>query len=47
MVKSILKLLRQIQQKYGTSILFISHDLGVISNISDDILVMYRGEIAG
>ncbi len=43
--KSILALLKQIQQKYGTSIIFISHDLGVISNISDDILVMYKGKI--
>lgn len=43
--KSILELLKQIQQKYGTSIIFISHDLGVISNISDNILVMYKGEV--
>lgn len=43
--KSILDLLKQIQQKYGTSILFISHDLGVISNISDDVLVMYKGKV--
>ena len=43
--KSILELLKQIQKKYGTSIIFISHDLGVISNISDDIAVMYKGDI--
>lgn len=43
--KSILELLKQIQSKHGISIIFISHDLGVISNIADDILVMYKGEV--
>ena len=43
--KTILELLRSLQQKYGTSIIFISHDLGVISQVADDILVMYRGKV--
>lgn len=43
--KSILELLKQIQVKYGISIIFISHDLGVISQIADDILVLYNGDI--
>ena len=43
--KTILVLLRSLQQKYGTSIIFISHDLGVISQVADDILVMYRGKV--
>lgn len=43
--KSILELLKDIQKKFGTSIIFISHDLGVISNISDEILVMYKGNV--
>lgn len=43
--KAILELLKQIQSKYKMSIIFISHDLGIISNIADDILVMYQGEV--
>ena len=42
--KTILELLKSLQAKYGTSIIFITHDLGVISQIADDILVMYRGK---
>ena len=43
--KTILELLKSLQEKYGTSIIFITHDLGVISQIADDILVMYRGHM--
>ncbi|MBQ8702805.1 MAG: ABC transporter ATP-binding protein [Bacteroidales bacterium] len=43
--KTILVLLKQLQQKYGTAIIFITHDLGVISHVADDILVMYRGKM--
>ncbi len=43
--KTILELLKDIQKKYQMSIIFISHDLGVISQIADRVLVMYRGEI--
>ena len=43
--KTILDLLRQLQRRHGTSILFITHDLGVISQIADNILVMYRGHV--
>jgi len=43
--KSIIELLKNIQEKYKISIIFISHDLGVISQIADNILVMYKGEI--
>ena len=43
--KTILELLKQLQQKYGTSIIFITHDLGVISQIADRIMVMYRGKV--
>ncbi|MDR2196379.1 MAG: ABC transporter ATP-binding protein [Coriobacteriales bacterium] len=41
----ILRLLRQINQTDQTSILFISHDLGVINQICDQVLVMYAGRI--
>ena len=41
----ILKLLKQIQKKINTSIIFISHDIKVVANLADRILVMYAGEI--
>ena len=41
----ILKLLKQLHKKNGTSILFISHDLNVIKEICDRVIVMYQGEI--
>ncbi len=43
--KQILELLNDLQKKYGMSILFITHDLGVIADIADEVAVMYRGEI--
>jgi len=43
--KSILQLLKDLQLKYGMAILFITHDLGLISGIADDLLVMKNGEI--
>ena len=42
--KTILELLKSLQSKYGISIILITHDLGVISQIADRILVMYRGK---
>lgn len=41
----ILELLRMLQGEYGMSIILISHNLGVISEIADDICVMYAGRI--
>ncbi len=43
--KTILELLRSLQQKYHIGIIFITHDLGVIAQIADDVAVMYKGEI--
>ena len=43
--KTILDILRQLQKSHNISIIFITHDLGVISQIADDIAVMYHGEI--
>ena len=41
----ILDLLREIRDERGMSILFITHDLGVIADIADDVAVMFRGKI--
>ena len=43
--KEIIQLLKQLQQEEQMSILFISHDLALISEISDRVLVMYQGKI--
>lgn len=43
--KQILDLLADLQKKYGMSVLFITHDLGVIADIADEVVVMYRGDI--
>ncbi|SNZ03041.1 nickel transport system ATP-binding protein [Terribacillus aidingensis] len=41
----VLRLLEDIRSKYGTSILLISHDLGVISEMADHVIVMQNGQI--
>ena len=41
----ILDLLRDLQARLGMAILIITHDLGVIAEIADDVLVMYAGKI--
>ena len=43
--KSILELLKDLQEKTGMSIIFISHDLGVIAQIAHRVMVMYKGAI--
>ena len=43
--KTILSLLQEIRQSTGLSMIFISHDLGVISEVCDQVAVMYQGEI--
>ena len=42
----VLNLLQQHQRETGTSYVFISHDLGVVRYVSDDILVLYAGHVA-
>jgi peptide/nickel transport system ATP-binding protein len=39
----ILDLLKELQQEFGSAIIFITHDLGVIADMADDIMVMYAG----
>jgi peptide/nickel transport system ATP-binding protein len=41
----ILKLMNQLKNENGTSILFITHDLGVINEMADDVAVMYCGQV--
>ncbi|MBN1563057.1 MAG: ABC transporter ATP-binding protein [Anaerolineae bacterium] len=41
----ILDLLLDLQEEYGMSILFITHDLGVVAEIADDVAVMYMGRV--
>lgn len=41
----ILDLMKDLQKKIGTSIIFITHDLGVVAGMADRVAVMYAGEI--
>ena len=41
----ILKLMNDLRREHGTSILFITHDLGVIAQMADDVAVMYCGQV--
>jgi ABC-type dipeptide/oligopeptide/nickel transport system ATPase component len=41
----IMDLLLEIRERYGTAILLVSHDLGVIARMCDRIAVMYHGQI--
>ena len=41
----ILKLMNDLKKERGTSILFITHDLGVINQMADDVAVMYCGQV--
>lgn len=41
----ILQLMRTLQQENGTAILFITHDLGIVKEMADDVAVMYCGQV--
>src|SRR5687768_14759799 len=41
----ILDLIRKLKQETGTSVILITHDLGVVAGVTDDIIVMYAGNI--
>jgi oligopeptide transport system ATP-binding protein len=41
----ILELIRKLKQETGTSVILITHDLGVVAGMADDIIVMYAGKV--
>ena len=43
--KSILHLIKKLQVENGTAVIFITHDLGVVAEIADEVMVMYRGDL--
>ncbi len=43
--KTILRLIRELQEQSGMGVIFITHDLGVVAEIADKAVVMYQGEI--
>ena len=43
--KQILRLIRALQESHGTSVLFVSHDLGVVAKICDRLTVLYMGKV--
>ncbi|WP_245392180.1 ABC transporter ATP-binding protein [Salinicola halophyticus] len=43
--KQILKLINELQKRHGTSVLFITHDMGVVADIADRVCVMRDGEV--
>ena len=45
MQAKILSLLKELQQKLGMAVLLITHDLGVVANMADEVVVMYHGQI--
>ena len=43
--KTILHLMKELQEEYNMGILFITHDLGVVAELADEVIVMYKGKI--
>lgn len=43
--KKVLELIQDLQKEHETAVIFISHDLGVVQHLADDIMVMRKGEI--
>ena len=43
--KQILRLIRELQERHGTSVLFVTHDMGVVADIADRVAVMHNGRI--
>jgi dipeptide transport system ATP-binding protein len=43
--KQILRLIRDMQQRHGTALLFVTHDLGVVSKICQSLSILYAGKV--
>ncbi|MFW8595322.1 ABC transporter ATP-binding protein [Cribrihabitans neustonicus] len=43
--KQILRLIRQMQERHGTALLFVTHDLGVVSKVCQTMSVLYAGKV--
>jgi peptide/nickel transport system ATP-binding protein len=43
--KQILRLIRALGERHGTSVLFVTHDLGVVAQLCDSLSLLYRGRI--
>ena len=41
----VLKVMQDVQQEFGTAIILITHDLGVIADVADEVVVMYAGKV--
>lgn len=41
----VLDLMRKMKSEFGTAVIFITHDLGVVSEMADDVAVMYAGQV--
>ena len=41
----ILDLIRRLQKSFGMAVMFITHDMGVVAEIADDVIVMYHGKV--
>ncbi len=41
----ILKLIKDLQHELGMAVLMITHDLGVVANVAEEVVVMYHGEV--
>jgi peptide/nickel transport system ATP-binding protein len=41
----IIDLIRRLQNEHGMAVIFITHDMGVVAEIADDVLVMFRGKV--
>jgi peptide/nickel transport system ATP-binding protein len=42
---SILKLIKELQSELGMAVLMITHDLGVVANVADEVVVLYHGQV--
>ncbi|MDY7102758.1 MAG: ABC transporter ATP-binding protein [Actinomycetota bacterium] len=41
----ILELIRELQDQYGTAVMFITHDIAVVAEMADDVVVLYAGQV--